>query len=276
MVTTQPLIVLMTDFGLQDPYVGIMKGVIAGISPHTTVIDLTHCIPAQNIMQGALLLGSSASYFPDGTIFAAIVDPGVGTERNAIALVTEKQVFIAPDNGLLSVVMKKQKIQACHTITNPSCMLPDQSTTFHGRDIFSPAAAHLANGLEPAMLGSTINPEECERVELPENSTRDGGSSWEGIILYSDVYGNLVTSFTGDMITEEKHATEINTEKGLILPIHRTYGDVGEGEALAYIGSSGFVEIAVRNGNASQSLKLQPGDRVMLLHASGYQGNIQA
>lgn len=268
MTTTRPLIALMTDFGLQDPYVGIMKGVIAGISPRTPVIDLTHCISAQNILQGALLLGSSSPYFPDGTIFAAIVDPGVGTGRKAIALVTESQVFVAPDNGLLSSVMKKQKIRACYTITNPSCMLPGQSATFHGRDIFSPAAAHLANGLEPAMLGSALDPEECKRIEIPENSTRDGGSSWEGVVLYSDVYGNLITSFTGNMITEEKQALGIRTKNNRILPIHRTYGDVAEGEALAYTGSSGFIEIAIRNGNASQSLELLPGDRVMLLYAS--------
>ncbi|MBL6955425.1 MAG: SAM-dependent chlorinase/fluorinase [Chlorobium phaeobacteroides] len=265
MRTTQPLIVLMTDFGLQDPYAGVMKGVIAGISPHTRVIDLTHCISAQNILHGALLLGSSAPYFPDGTIFTAVVDPGVGTARNAIALVTEKQVFIAPDNGLLSSVMKTENIKECFAITNPSFMLAGQSATFHGRDVFSPAAAHLANGVEPSRLGKAIDPDSCIRIGFPENSPCDSGSSWEGTVLYADVYGNLITSFTGDMITGKEETAGIRTENGDILSVYRTYADVAQGVALAYTGSSGFLEIAIRNGNASGILGLEAGDRITLL-----------
>ena len=265
MRTKQPLIVLMTDFGLQDPYAGIMKGVIAGISPHTTVIDLTHGISAQNILHGALLLGSSAPYFPDGTIFTAVVDPGVGTARNAIALVTEKQVFIAPDNGLLSAVMTTENIKECFAITNPSFMLAEKSATFHGRDVFSPAAAHLANGVKPSRLGKAVDPDSCIRIDLPENSLCDSGSSWEGTVLYADVYGNLITSFTGDMITGKEDSAGIRTENGDILSVCRTYGDVAPGVALAYTGSSGFLEIAVRNGNASSMLGLEAGDRVTLL-----------
>jgi len=265
MRTTQPLIVLMTDFGLQDPYAGIMKGVIAGISPHTTVIDLTHGISAQNILHGALLLGSSAPYFPDGTIFTAVVDPGVGTARNAIALVTEKQVFIAPDNGLLSAVMTTENIKGCFAITNPSFMLAGKSATFHGRDVFSPAAAHLANGVEPSRLGKAVNPDSCICIDFPENSPCDSGSSWEGTVLYADVYGNLITSFTGDMITGKENTAGIRTENGNILSVCRTYADVAQGVALAYTGSSGYLEIAIRNGNALRMLGLEAGDRITLL-----------
>ncbi len=272
MTPSQPPIVLMTDFGLQDSYVGIMKGVIAGISPLTPVIDLTHCITAQHIPQGAFLLGSAAPYFPEGTIFVAIVDPGVGTGRKAIVLETEKQIFIAPDNGLLSLVMKKQQVKACYAITNTSYMLPVQSATFHGRDIFSPVAAHLANGAELATVGNTVSPESCIRIEFPENSTSDGGRSWKGVILYCDIYGNLVTSFTGEMLVEGEKPAGIRMENGRILPLHHTYGDVAEGEALAYRGSSGFLEIAVRNGNASQSLGLKTGDRITFLRTPGHWG----
>ncbi len=260
-----PLIVLMTDFGLRDPYVGMMKGVIAGISPFAGIIDLTHYIPAQNILQGSLQLGVSAPYFPDGTIFVAVVDPGVGTNRKAVALVTEKQIFVAPDNGLLSSVMKTQKIEGCFEINNPSCMRSFKSATFHGRDVFAPAAAHLANGVEPATLGNSVGTEHCIRLALPENSTSDGGLSWKGEILYADIYGNLVTSFTGDMLTQKEKTAALLMENGCELPVHRTYGDVDEGCALAYRGSSGFLEIAIRNGNASQALGLKAGDNIELL-----------
>lgn len=260
-----PLIVLMTDFGLQDHYVGVMKGVIAGISPLARIIDLTHGIAPQNILQGSLQLGLSAPYFPDGTVFVAVVDPGVGTSRNAITLVTEKQVFVAPDNGLLSSVMNMHRIDACYAITNPSCMLAVQSTTFHGRDVFAPAAAHLSNGIDPATLGNSVNPEHCVRIPLPENSTPDGGLSWQGKILYADIYGNLITSFTDDLLRKKgKKATGIYVKNGNFLPLLRTYGEVAEGEPLVYRGSSGFLEIAVRNANASQSLGLKPGDNIEL------------
>ncbi|MCG8345423.1 MAG: SAM-dependent chlorinase/fluorinase [Chlorobiales bacterium] len=266
MKPSSQLVALMTDFGLQDPYVGMMKGVIAGLSPFSSIVDLTHGIQAQNVLQGALYLGLSAPYFPDGTVFVAVVDPGVGTNRKAVALVTEKQFFVAPDNGLLSYVMKTQKSEACYSITNPSFMLPVQSATFHGRDIFAPVAAHLANGTDPANLGDAIEPEQCVEVVLPENSSTDGGFSWKGEVLFTDVYGNLVTSFTDGLLNREgEPAVGIRMENGTVLPFHRTYGDVDEGKALSYRGSSGFLEIGIRNGNASRSLGLRPGDSIVLL-----------
>lgn len=259
----RPLIALMTDFGHQDPYVGIMKGVIAGISPSSSVIDLTHGIQAQNVLQGAVQLGVSLRYFPEGTVFVSVVDPGVGTARKPLCVVSEKRYFIAPDNGLLTKLLDSSTFEACVAITNPDCMLPLQSGTFHGRDVFAPAAAHLANGIDPSHLGKTLNPDRCVRIPLPENSSPDGGRSWYGKILFADVYGNMVTSLTDDLL-ENGRAAGITTENGIFLPFHRTYGDVNEGEGLSYRGSGGFLEIAVRNGNAASDLGLQPGENVVL------------
>ncbi len=259
----RPLIALMTDFGLTDPYVGIMKGVIAGISPSSSVIDLTHGIQPQNVLQGALQLGISLHYFPEGTVFVAVVDPGVGTARNALCVVSENRYFIAPDNGLLTKLLDSSSMAASFAITNPDVMLPLRSNTFHGRDVFAPAAAHLANGIDPSHLGKTIHPDRCKRIALPRNSSPDDGRSWNGTILFADVYGNLVTSLTDDLLGKGR-VKGILTENGILLPFHRTYGDVNVGEKLSCRGSGGFLEIAIRNGNAAAELGLQPGEKVVL------------
>lgn len=267
---SSPPIVLMTDFGLRDPYVGVMKGVIAGISPQTPVIDLTHGVSPQNIRQGAFFLETSASYFPDGAIFVAVVDPGVGTGRRAIALVSERsrRIFIAPDNGLLSGIIAGGGVATCYEITSRDRMLAGQSATFHGRDIFSPAAAHLAAGAAPESLGDPIALESCARIPRAENRTNDGGTSWDGEIVYADIYGNLVTSLPADLVEPGRPAC-LTTENSHTVPLLRTYGDVEEGEALAYRGSSGFLEIAVRNGDASRSLGAKEGERVTLINRFG-------
>ncbi len=265
----RPPIVLMTDFGLRDPYVGVMKGVIAGISPRTPVIDLTHGISPQNIRQGAFFLETSAPYFPDDAIFVAVVDPGVGTGRRAVALVSERgQVFIAPDNGLLGGILENGGVTACYEITSRERMLAGQSATFHGRDIFSPAAAHLAAGAALESLGGPVAPETCARISRPVNRTSDGGMTWEGEIVYADIYGNLVTSLPGDLVEPDRSAC-LTTENGHTVPLLRTYGDVGKGEALAYRGSSGFLEIAVRDGNAFRSLGAKECERVTLTNRFG-------
>lgn len=258
-----PVIVLMTDFGLSDTYVGQMKGVILSLAPSTQIIDLTHAITAQNIAQGAFLLGKSAPFFPEEAIFVAVVDPGVGTSRRAIAVECGKQTFLAPDNGLLTALFQTGEVSRSVTITNERYLLPTRSSTFHGRDVFSPAAAHLASGVMLQELGPNIDPSACTRIPLPGCNTSDNGASWEGTIICTDHFGNLVTSLDSEILDRSKEwVINAGTQR---LPVCNTYGDVANQQALAYTGSSGMIEIAVRNGNAAQVLKLKDGDLVRAL-----------
>jgi S-adenosyl-L-methionine hydrolase (adenosine-forming) len=255
-----PAVVLMTDFGLSDTYVGQMKGVILSIAPATRIIDLTHAVTAQNIAQGTFLLGKSTPYFPDGTIFVAVVDPGVGTSRKAIAVETARHIFLAPDNGLLTSIFQGAEVTRCVTITNERYMLSSRSSTFHGRDVFSPVAAHLASGVAFEELGSEIDPSTCTRIPLPGCQSRDNGASWEGTIICTDHFGNLITSLDSEVLERSNQWLVSAGEHEL--PICRTYCDVADQQPLAYTGSSGMIEIAVRNGNAAEILGLKDGDPV--------------
>jgi hypothetical protein len=254
------VIVLMTDFGLTDTYVGQMKGVILSIAPAARIIDLTHAVTPQNIAHGAFLLEKSADFFPQGSIFVSVVDPGVGTSRNAIAIETERAVFLAPDNGLLTSILQTREIKQSVTVTDNRYLLPHRSSTFHGRDVFSPAAAHLASGIPIRELGAKIDPAECIRIPMPGCLTPDGGKSWKGSIIYTDHFGNLVTSLDSARLDASK---EWRISAGQHqLSLYRTYGDTADQQPLAYTGSFGTIEIAIRNGNASEALGLKDGDPV--------------
>ncbi|ARM31443.1 S-adenosyl-l-methionine hydroxide adenosyltransferase family protein [Prosthecochloris sp. HL-130-GSB] len=257
-----PYIAMLTDFGLQDPYVGIMKGVIASIAPYARVIDLTHAVHPQNIVHGSLLLGASARWFPAGTIFVAVVDPGVGSSRRPIAMETRQGIFIAPDNGLLTQIMLQQECLSCHQITNPDAMLPSPGATFHGRDVFSPAAAHLAAGAPLHFLGPEIDLQSFARIDIPSAEVGENGQVIDGEVLYTDIYGNLITSVPCGLCAGKGNGWQIVAGQTCIEGIHRTYTDAGEGEPVAYCGSSGYLEIAVRNGNAALTLGLSDGQRI--------------
>ncbi len=279
------LITLTTDFGLSDPFVGVMKGVIYGINPQATVIDLTHQVPPQNRQQGAFVLGSSYRYFPAGAIHAAVVDPGVGTDRRPVLLVTPDARFIAPDNGLLSRVLEPYLTSppdtpgqtplpaevTAYELTNPACWLHPVSSTFHGRDIFAPAAAHLSLGAAPTNLGEPVT----SLVWLPApRLTRRKGEAL-GEIIYTDRFGNLIANIGGDVLPElagpdETLAVEICGRR--IIGLSRTFQDVSllqpDGLPLAaLIGSSGYLEIAVRDGNAAAALNAGPGTAVRAVNA---------
>ncbi|NTV92310.1 MAG: SAM-dependent chlorinase/fluorinase [Chlorobiaceae bacterium] len=259
-----PVIALLTDFGLSDTYVGQMKGVILSICPKARIIDLTHDVAPQNILQGMFLLERSIPFFPEKTIFVCIVDPGVGTARNPLAIVTARNTFIGPDNGILTPAITSEKTVRCITITNREFMLPEQSNTFHGRDIFSPAAAHLASGVSAENLGHSIDPETCIRLTLPVNHIEDRGTSVKGQVLFADHFGNLVTSIE-EVPPEEKSSWNIETNTIRGIPLSSTYGAVADQEMVAYCGSYGVIEIGMRNGNAAHRTGLKSGDPVRLV-----------
>jgi len=254
----------MTDFGLEDAFVGVMKGVIASICREACVIDLTHSVTPQNIREGAFHLDRSHVFFPEETVFACIVDPGVGTSRRPIAVQAGPYRFVAPDNGLLTPVFDRYPDARCHALTDSRFHLPDRSATFHGRDIFSPVAAHLAAGVPINELGPAVDISSCARITMFRNTPLDNGTRWKGEVVSIDHFGNIVTSFDASM-TAGDPSWFVSAGTSGPLPIVRTYGEVAPGNPLAYAGSSGMIEIAIRDGNACEVLGIGENDPVWLV-----------
>jgi S-adenosylmethionine hydrolase len=239
------MIALLTDFGTRDGYVAVMKAVIKTISPNASVIDISHDVSPQNIAEAKFVLWTACHFFPSGTIFVCVVDPGVGTNRKIIAVKTNDHIFIAPDNGLLDMILTGYAVKKAVEVTNKKYFLKTISNTFHGRDIFSPVAAHLENGIKFRSLGAAISLKKPERI-LVQVSRK---AQYNGSIIYIDRFGNLITNFKMEKI---RSATlKIND---VTIPLKLTYGEVREGEFVAYIGSSGLIEIAIRNGNAQETI----------------------
>lgn len=257
-----PVITLLTDFGLQDYYVGAMKGVLLRHAPGAVLVDLTHQIPAQDTAAGAFILDHAAREFPRGSVHVAVVDPGVGTVRRPLAARAAGRFFVAPDNGLLHFIMRDCDCEV-RAIENAALRAPCVSTTFHGRDLFAPAAAHLAAGFPFRQVGPVV-PDPVE-LSVPRAASSAGGEI-EGEIIYVDHFGNLVTNVTADMLGPPGTRFLIGLAHGreLIGP-SRTYGDVPRETAVALIGSADLLEIAVRDGNARSSLGLDRHDPVRLL-----------
>lgn len=250
-------ITLLTDFGLEDAYVGVMHGVIRGIAPTAGVIDLCHNVPRQDIPAGAFLLLTSYRYFPVGAIFVAVVDPGVGTDRKIVAARAGGYTFIGPDNGLLKwAVDDAGGAEALVAVENPAMRLPGVGRTFHGRDVMAPAAAHLANSVPLERFGPPLAALSGEPFE-PETRV-EGGK--QGQVIYVDRYGNCITNLTapaGDVGGRVRAA-------GRWIEIHDAYRKAAPGQPLALAGSAGFLEIAVRDGSAAQQLGLQRGATVIV------------
>jgi len=253
----------MTDFGLQDTFVGVMKGVIASICREARVIDLTHAVIAQKVREGAFLLDRSFGYFPEETVFACIVDPGVGTSRRAIAVQAGPYRFVSPDNGLLTPIFDRYPDALCHALTEARFHLPNRSTTFHGRDIFSPAAAHMAAGVPIMEFGPEVELSSCTRITMFRNEPLENSAGWKGEVVSIDHFGNIITSFDASM-TAGDPSWHLSAGTSGPLPIVRTYGEVAPGMPLAYAGSSGMIEIAIRNGNAREKLGITEGDWVWM------------
>ncbi|TAL68725.1 MAG: hypothetical protein EPN82_09650 [Bacteroidetes bacterium] len=265
-----PLIVLLSDFGETDIYSGVVKGVINSICNDAHLVDLTHNILPQNIKQAAFILRNTVQYFAPETIFVCVVDPGVGSERKSIILKTAKRYFIAPDNGLLSYIICDDECEI-YELNNSKYFLSDVSYTFHGRDVFAPVAAHLANGTEIKNFGKLIKLKDIVTIP-PPLFQKEAVHTWLGEVIYYDSFGNIITSIQAkdigasfDSVQDDTLKTEgwrFEISNHIIKGLKKTYSCAKPGELLAYSGSFGFIEIALRNGNAAQTLNIKSGDKI--------------
>lgn len=253
-----PFISLLTDFGLQDPYVGIMKGVIHTLSPQAQLIDLSHGIPPQDVAAARFALMTAYPYLPSGTIHLAVVDPGVGSSRRAVAIQTETGFLVGPDNGLFSGVLAQTPALAAVELNRPCYWrTPSPSRTFHGRDIFAPVAAHLANGIPLAELGDPLDVAELTRWEWPPPQMETNGC--RGLVQAIDHFGNGISNLPGQWVEGRSWSAWI---KGIPVRSVATFAEGEVGEVLALVGSSGWVEIVQNRGNASRALDFKVGDEV--------------
>lgn len=264
-MNTVNLITLTTDFGLQDPFVGQIKGAILGRNLQARIVDLTHAIEPHNILAGAVTIRSSYHSFPKGTVHMVIVDPGVGSQRNIIALMVDDHIFIAPDNGSLTFLMRDRKVQAVHRVENRSLFPNEISATFHGRDIMAPVAAALADGMLLDEVGPEIELEECVQLDIPATQYDENGIT--GRVIYIDRFGNIRTTVTSFTLAQYQPSSFAGIFIGQhkINSISSTYSDVAPGELLALIDSAGHLEIATNKGNAAETTSCKIGDPVNVM-----------
>ena len=255
------IITLLTDFGTQDAFVGVMKGVIKSLAPRADVIDLTHHVPMQDIQAGAFVLKTAYRYFPPGTVHLVVIDPSVGSARRPVAAKIGDFVYVCPDNGLLSYVLGEDTLTQAVILNNGQYHLPSVSRTFHGRDIFAPVAAHLANGVPLEAFGTPAETLQTFPLSVPFVY----GNTLTCHILYTDVFGNLFTDLTEEGAEIEQLSSATFEVGGMFIEgIVDSYSAVPEGSPLALFGSSGHLEIAVRNGSARKQLGVNVGDRVTI------------
>jgi len=258
------IISLLTDFGTQDGFVGIMKGVILGVNPSVSIVDLSHEVPPQDILTGALILRSAVAFFPLGTIHVAVVDPGVGSDRRAILVETATSLLVGPDNGLLSLAAPPDSVRRIIHLTNRQYFLPHVSQTFHGRDVFAPVAAHVSRGVPVEECGPSAA--SMEQLTLPDVE-RDTAQV-VGRAIAIDRFGNIVTNISAaDLLPFSMEKLSVSIGPVQIHGLASTYASVPAGVVTALINSWGFLEIAVRNGSASQQLGVQRGNLVTVTHA---------
>jgi S-adenosylmethionine hydrolase len=272
-----PIIAILTDFGARDAYVGVMKGVMLGIAPAAQLVDLTHEIAPQQVREGAWLLANAIRYFPPGTIFLVVVDPGVGSERRAVAAAAGGYRFVGPDNGLLWPALSAFSAWRAVTLANPAYRLESVSSTFHGRDVFAPAAAHLAQGVPLEALGPAVD----DLARLPAPRLEVAEQTMRGEVMRVDHFGNVETSigplrWRDDATLEwaapaprtlEAGRARVRLPASAVQPlpgVRRTYSAVGEGQLLALIGSAGFLEVGCNGGSAAERTGARPGDPIEL------------
>ncbi|PWT81468.1 MAG: hypothetical protein C5B58_09800 [Acidobacteria bacterium] len=257
------VITLTTDYGTNDHLVGTLKGVILKINPDVTIVDITHNVTPFDLLDGALAIGSAYSYFPPRTIHVVVVDPGVGTERRPLLVTAENQYFVAPDNGVLSLIYEREPNVVVRHANAEHYYLQPVSKTFHGRDIFAPVAAWLAKGGQTASMGDEIT--DYKRFAMPKPKKAEGGT--KGVVMRVDSFGNLITNFRREDLPESVLASgNIQLQAGTheVKRLVDTFANGNNGEAIAYFGSSGYLEIGVNKANASRTFSVGRGAPVVL------------
>lgn len=253
------MITLLTDFGLQDVYVGVMKGVITAIAPQIKIVDLTHQIPPQDLLSARFALLNAYSYFPAGTVHVAVVDPGVGSQRRGVAIQFPGGFLVGADNGLFSGVLSVVPAIAAVELNNPDYWRTNNpSTTFHGRDIFASVGAHLASGVDLKDLGTAIAVDSLVQLSIPEIIVQQ--DRIVGCVQYIDVFGNLITNIPSDYLSSNSKVFI----KQQLITFGNTYSDSKDGKLIALVGSHGYLEIAVNCGNAQEKLGLRVGEKVFI------------
>jgi len=263
-----PVITLLTDFGLSDTFIGVMKGVIWSIAPEAKIADLTHEIPPQNVLEAAIAIAEAAPYFPAGTIHTCVVDPGVGTSRRSMLAVIGGQYFVGPDNGLFSLLMEKADDLTTPPVyidlNKPRFWLPQVSNSFHGRDIFAPVAAHLAAGVPFEEMGDPFS--DPVRITIPLPQKTENG--YAGHVLHVDHFGNLITNFTRKELPQGV-GVNVHVKDRTLPGLIKTFGSSPSGELIAMLDSGGRLEISVVNGSAAALLNAGSGEVVLLSFNKG-------
>ncbi len=262
------IITLTTDFGIRDSYVGALKGALLSVNPEAVIVDISHTIEPGNIKEGAFVIAGAYSYYPVGTIHVGVVDPGVGGQRKALLVETERHFFVGPDNGLFTFALGRESIVRSLELKQKRYFRDKVSSTFHGRDIFAPVAAHLSLGVEPSAFGTRLA--SCIALDSPTPKFTNSALSGEviyGEVIYIDNFGNLITSIREEDLTARFKGTEADRlrveVKGVeILGVCSTYADRGSGEGVALIGSSGYLEVAINGGSSVSYLNIGLGEKV--------------
>ena len=270
-----PIITLMTDFGVQDEFVGVMKGVILSINPSVSVVDITHGIDPQDIVQGAHLIPYTYPYFPKETIHIIVVDPGVGSKRKVIAVKKNGHIFLAPDNGIMTLLLEDGNVEAVVQVENPDYCLHPITHTFHGRDIFAPVSAHLSKGIRLESIGKSLDISSLSRLSIIKPYVSKEGKL-RGRIIHVDRFGNIITNLRKHHLEKlRQHAGRQGRGDGIrienipIDTISESYESVSSGEFVAVFGSRGFLELAVNCGNASKLLKAEKGEEIGISMSPG-------
>lgn len=261
-----PVVTLTTDFGLNDHFVGTIKGVILNIAPEAEVVDICHSVQAFDVLDGALAIAQAYPYFPVGTIHVVVVDPGVGTARRPIILSTEREYFVAPDNGVLSMIYAREERIRVRHVTGEHYFLQPVSQTFHARDVFAPVAGWLAKGVDSGKFGEEIS--DFVRFQAPKPKAVDG-NTLRGVVLKVDRFGNLVTNFMPQdvpaLFKPTPPAFKIVVGKREITEIHTTYSEGSPNEVFAILGSMGYLEIASNRAAAAQAIGVGKGSEVTIV-----------